>query len=284
MSKRYRLTIALLAAAGVTFVSAEPRPVELVLDGLSVNADHVVAAENGEVGERLVIVLHGTLAHKDMDIVATLQDAFAEAGMDSLAISLSLGVDDRRGMYPCDAAHRHRAGDAVSELAAWTDWARQSGYREIVVLGHSRGANQVARFGLESPPDVSLLVLVAPPTEAPVIETGMPADGESTHHDGLVKVSRFLHCSDARVTRESYLSYHGPDAEMDTLRLADELGTRTLIVAGSEDDVVPNLLARLADIDNPVVSAEIVDGAGHFFRDLYAYEIVDLVVATMPSP
>ena len=52
-----------------------------------------------------------------------------------------------------------------------------------------------------------------------------------------------------------------------------------LVIFGSHDAFAPPELVR-ATIDswNPLARLEMIDGADHFFRDLYAYDLVETVV------
>ena len=82
---------------------------------------NIVIGEGRQFSDRFVLIVHGTLAHKDMELIEALQSVFQEAEQNSLAINLSLGIDDRKGFYPCDVLHTHRSGDALSEIGAWID-------------------------------------------------------------------------------------------------------------------------------------------------------------------
>ena len=70
---------------------------------------------------------HGALAHNGMEIIATLQGLFTEADISSLAINLSLGLDDRHGMYDCATPHTHKHSDALNEIDVWLDWLETQG-------------------------------------------------------------------------------------------------------------------------------------------------------------
>ena len=60
----------------------------------------------------------------------------------------------------------------------------------------------------------------------------------------------------------------------DTATALATLALPVLVVTGSEDDVVPEMAADLAGSGANVTVVEI-SGADHFFRDLYADELVD---------
>ena len=122
-----------------------------------------VTAESEADRPGYVALLHGTLAHNDMEIMRSLREVLHEEGIASLAVTLSLGVDDRSGMYDCNAEHRHRHTDAIGELEAWRKWLVERGYPRQVLLGHSRGGNQVAWYLTQQhPQSVVAAVLVAP--------------------------------------------------------------------------------------------------------------------------
>ena len=92
-----------------------------------------------------------------------------------------------------------------------------------------------------------------------------------------VDVPGFLHCPEARVTAESFLSYYGPEAPGNLTALIARSPVPVLVVAGSEDTVSPGLAAAVRPSDKPLVRVVEISGADHFFRDLYAYDVVESV-------
>jgi pimeloyl-ACP methyl ester carboxylesterase len=86
-----------------------------------------------------------------------------------------------------------------------------------------------------------------------------------------------LYCAEAQVTAESFLSYYGDDPLRDTPTALAEARIPALVIAGSEDTVVPGLVDAVS-AKAPHVAVEEIDGADHFFRDLYADELVELAV------
>ena len=71
-------------------LQAVAEKVTLEHDGLTLNAS-LEKSGNWPEGP-LVLMTHGTLAHSGMEIMATLQELFAENDISSLAINLSLGI------------------------------------------------------------------------------------------------------------------------------------------------------------------------------------------------
>jgi pimeloyl-ACP methyl ester carboxylesterase len=249
-------------------------------------------------GGDTVLLLHGTLAHRDMEIIRTLETLLADYGVSTLAINLSLGVDDRDSPFDCGAVHRHREGDATAELARWSDWLARQGVTGLTLLGHSRGANQAARYVLDSgDARVRHLVLVAPPrwsaaraaaaytarhgrALAPLLTQARTRVASGQGDARLPGPVGLLYCEDATVTAASFLSYYRDDPLRDTPTLLAELDLPVLVIAGSEDPIATGLPAALAGAAANV-RVEEIEGADHFFRDLYADELVEIAVEFM---
>jgi pimeloyl-ACP methyl ester carboxylesterase len=246
-------------------------------------------------------MLQGTMAHANMEIMATLAEVFAEYGIESLRVSLSLGFDDRYGMLDCGVEHRHRHGDAVGELAAWFRWLEERDRRDILLLGHSRGTNQVARYAVTRDlPAPKGLVLVAPGVRdaqglsaghqdrggqalAPLVQQASELVG-SGRGEQIIGPVAFLHCDDARVTAASFLSYYADDPAFDTLALAAGAGLPVLVFAGSEDPLSRGVDEAVLEYQGSAPLEFIqIDGADHFFRDLYAYDLAEAVQAWLDS-
>lgn len=239
-----------------------------------------------------LLVTHGTLSHRDSEIIQTLQGLFLDEGVSSLAINLSLGRNNREGPFDCAQTHFHRHEDAVDELATWLSWLGRMGVEQVVPLGHSRGANQTAWFTLESPsPLVRAQILVAPPAKPrqPTMGTHESdfaretqrarADLDSGQPLAVRRLARFLYCQDASVSAASLVSYYGGDQRMDTRVLLSEGPLPALVVVGSEDETSPGLTEGYSGLaDQGHIELLVIDGADHFFRDLYADELVEAAI------
>jgi pimeloyl-ACP methyl ester carboxylesterase len=243
--------------------------------------------------EGVVLMLHGTLAHGRMETMAAVQDLLAEQGLNSLSVNLSYGVDAREGMFECDRAVTHGLQEHFAELEAWMDWLRAEGYGSVTLFGHSRGGNQIARFYREQAPEgVRALVLVAPSTfdaeraaASYESQSGMPLISRLDQAAELLRMDqpetllrgvRFLYCEELDVSPAAFLGYYAPENEHDTPTVIDGIGTPTLVIIGSEDDVVADLPQRMAGIaDAGKVTTVTIDGADHFFRDFFADDVAD---------
>jgi len=268
--------------------------VNLNSGGLSLRADwEPVSADPATA----VLLLHGTMAHKDMEIIQTLQTGLGDNDITTLAISLSLGLDNRSGMLPCDIEQVHKHSDALKELTLWVNWLQQKGVKNVWLLGHSRGANQVSSFVRIHPGKISGLLLIAPPavSHAQIAASYQQHNGQSL--DDLIPLAQmqmangsgqnlenigFLHCQNAMVSPSGFLSYYR-DANLDTPALLRGLELPVLLVSGSEDKVSPNIATAAAGLNQPNIEWLDVDGADHFFRDLYADDIVDAILERMES-
>ncbi|WP_282608563.1 alpha/beta hydrolase [Pelagibius sp. Alg239-R121] len=274
----------------------ETREVELKHDGLTLLGD-LVMPDDGSLSDGAVLLLHGTLAHKDMELIETLQVALAERGVASLAPTLSHAIDSRRGMYDCGTPHRYRYEDAQNELAAWIDWLKSEGTGPVTLMGHSRGGNQVAWFAAAAAGDgVAKAVLLAPAmwTGPEAVEANYakrygaqlsPVMGEAEKllaagkGDQLLSVPGFIYCGKTEVAAVSFVSNYAVEPRRDTAGLVRKIKMPVLVIAGSLDEVVPQVPAQIGPIaDGEKIRLEVVEDADHFFLDFYAEDAADLVV------
>ncbi len=269
---------------------------EIKLDhqGLKVSANLEAASDNWKQGT-VVLMTHGTLAHNRMEIMATLQELFKEREITTLAINLSLGLSDRSGMYDCAVPHTHKHTDALDEIGLWLGWLKKQGVKSVVLLGHSRGGNQTAWFAAErDDAAIKKVVLIAPQVWseeknskgyqksydkplAPVLARAQKLV-DAGKGSSLLKPVDFIYCPESSASAAAFVAYYQPDARMDTPGLVKQIAKPVLVFAGSEDQVVAGLIEKMESIEKSNVSFEVIDGADHFFLDLYAEELADMTV------
>ncbi|MGT2436051.1 alpha/beta hydrolase [Bradyrhizobium betae] len=245
----------------------------------------------------LVVMTHGTLAHKDMEVIQGIAKALEQRGIASLAHTLSLGLDRRKGMYDCATRHDYVAGDAVTEIGAWVAKAKSMS-RLVVTLGHSRGGNQVARYltAGEALPVVGA-VLLAPVTAK--AEADLRASYAQTYGKPLkplleeatkavaaggggewMDAPGFIYCRNAVVTARAFASFYAADAAQDTAALVARMKLPVLVLAATKDTVVPDVVASFAPVAESSggrVQLDKIEDADHFFRDLFAEDVADRI-------
>ena len=276
-----------------TAASAAAEEVALEHNGLTLNANLELAAGK-KVADGVILITHAGLAHGRMETIAYLQQLLTESGYNTLAITLSLGVNDRHGMFDCQVTHRHRFADGAAEIGVWVDWLTQQGARQVILLGHSRGASQTALYAAERANDrVKAVVLLAPDTQA----TNDAAAYRRRHHTALAPVltraqqlvmagkgdtvlehTGILFCTDTAVTADTFVSYYGPDPRLDAPYLVSRIKKPVLMVIAGSDEMVVGFHDKFAPLaDGQRVQMKVVEGAGHFLRDLYTDDAVDVV-------
>jgi pimeloyl-ACP methyl ester carboxylesterase len=285
------IAVALSILAGV--VHAEE--ITLPYKKLTLNANLEIAAGK-HLADDVIIITHGGLAHRGMEAIVYLQELFKQRGYNTLAINLSLGLDNRHGMYDCKVTHRHRNADAADEIGAWVDWLKVQGVRRVTLLGHSRGGAQTALYAAEHDSDLlRAVVLMAPATRAetdaavyqqrfntplaPVLAKAQRLVRQR-HGDTAMEHVGLLNCADSSVTAAAFVSYYGPEARVDTPALIPKLRKPALVVVAGNDEVVVGLDKKLETlVDGKRVQMKIVEGADHTFRDLYSDDAVDAIDA-----
>lgn len=245
--------------------------------------------------EGVVLMLHGTLAHGRMETMAGIQDRLADAGLNSLAVNLSYGIDQREGMFECDRPITHGVQEHFAELDAWLAWLKDQGFGTVSLLGHSRGGNQVARYVRETGVEgIRALVVIAPSTydagraaASYEAQSGVPLVARLDQARELMRMDqpetllsdvRFLYCETLDVASVAFLGYYDPEQAHDTPSVMDGIALPTLVIIGSEDDVVADLPERMAAVGGrDSITTVTIDGADHFFRDFFADDVAEAV-------
>ena len=240
-------------------------------------------APGSSLEDGVILMLHGTLGHKDMEIMAALQSVFLEYAYNSLAINLSLDIDDRHGFYPCERPHTHEYGDAHSELDLWLAWLAEQDAGDIVLLGHSRGANQITNYLLQSGSKIRAAILLAPSAGDGSKSAEVKANLDRARRNEWLNEVDFLHCKDTNVLGTSYVSYYGSPEQGNTPELLESIATPVLVFSGSHDLVVTGLAEKMEGLNNTRVRHLELDGADHFFRDLFAYDVVEETIKYLDS-
>ena len=288
---------ALLAAVSLLGAGALAGPtaadeVKMTQDGLTLNAE-LSMAPGKHLADGAVLLIHNWLGYDQMPIIQTLQQLLAAQGLNSLAPTLSLGVDDRHGMYDCREPQVHTLDTADQEIGAWLHWLTEHGATHVVLAGHSGGAMESARFAAtHDDPAIAAVVLLAPPTWTPAQEAseyldshGMQLSTELAYAQALMASGNdaalledvgFLACNHATVSAASFVSYYGDDRAHDTPSILEQISAPVLVIAAGNDRTVKDLPARMQPVaDGTRVNLVTIAGADHAFSDRYASQAVD---------
>jgi len=270
------LATVLSATAAIAPLRAEPVQIKPGL--LRLNGNLELPKGKAVTDNDVLVIVHGMLSHFGQETVAALQKNLASRGRASLAINLSLGIDDRKGPRACDVLHDYAIAGTQREIASWVDWLYGQRARAVDLLGFSRGGAQVAAVGPELP-NVRRVVLLAP-SFANSAEIAQAY--EKTYGHPLAKeldaakkaplqkfTADFLNCKQAPVLGATLLDAY---TELPP-RLAAKTGHPTLVVIAGKDEIVPGLDAKVPSDVRKVT----IDGAGHFFADLYGEDAADAI-------
>ena len=112
-----RVTALIAAAAALLFLpTAQAEEVVYEYEGRKLVADATLA-EGKTWADGAVLMLHGTMAHKDQETIKSVRELLNQRGYNTLAMNLSLGVNERRGMRECEVPHGHYHRQALVDLA-----------------------------------------------------------------------------------------------------------------------------------------------------------------------
>ena len=272
--------------------------VTLPYKGLTLNAN-LELARNKTISNGVILITHGGLAHRDMEIITYLQKLLNERGYNTLAINLSLGLNNRHGRYDCAVTQRHTNDDAADEIGTWVDWLKKEGATRVALLGHSRGGAQTALYAARPGNTlVKAVVLISPATRdntsavaylsnfqqplAPLLEQAQKLRQSGKGNAVLNKVG-LMTCRDTSATADSFVSYYAPEAQavrLDTPTLLSKITQPVLVVVASNDTIVVGLERKIAPLaDGKHVQMKVIQGADHLYRDLSTDDAVDAIDA-----
>lgn len=264
-----------LVLGSATALAAEAKEIKQTIEqngaNLSVRAN-LMMADGKTMQDDMVLLTHGTLTHMGRSTYAALQKNLAALGVSSLAINLSLGVDNRQGEYDCAVPHKHKHTDALQEIGVWLDWLQKQGANQITLAGHSRGGNQTAWFASENDSDrFEKVVLIAPgfngpkPADFLAKAKAMQKKGEG---QSMIKGIDFIYCKDAQASADAVVSYYQDQPGYHTIELLKSAKKPTLVAIGSDDDVVEGLAEAVEPlVASGKVTTVTIEDADHFFMD-----------------
>lgn len=255
---------AMLTALALLLAAPTARAAETVTEhqGLDIVGDIALAKGRAIKGDTVAIIVHDTLGHHQDDAVAELQAGLVEGGVSALAITLSLGLNGRRGAFDCGLEHDHRHEDAVDEIGTWVAWAKGQGAAGIVLVGMGRGAAQVALAAQTADKIVRRVAMVQPRSgSADTVARDFAAEHnqplgtllaqslalvDQDESATLIDVPGFLGCARARVTAGAFADYYQPTARQDAAVLIPQSKLPTLVLIADGDPGAEEIAAAAA--------------------------------------
>ena len=282
-----------LLSVSTSSQAAEVKEIKQNFNNQTVNAN-LMMADGKTYSDNLVLLTHGTLTHKERSTYAQLQKNLAAQGVSSLAINLSLGLDDRHGEYDCAVAHTYKHTDAMKEIDFWLNWLNKQGADNVTLMGHSRGGNQTAWYAVESDSDkFKKVVLLAPATGEqqsaeeyeqkygkalqPILDNAkkLVAQGKGKT---MLKETDFIYCKKAQVTAEAFVDNYEVKPQFDTPTLLKTAVKPTLVIMGTADTAVPDLPEKMQALEgSDMVQTVMIEDGTHFFLDFANEDVATAV-------
>ena len=297
MNNSRAITVLYATAISVFFgLSAAAEEVKISFREMTLNGN-LTLAEGKKISDGVILITHSLIQHNGREPVPYIQELLRERGYSSLAINYSLEIDDRHGSFDCQAPHRYTLENSLSEIGAWIKWIKLKGAEKLILLGHSYGGNEVARYAINNDEEaIRGIVLLGPGTAdhrmwspsgykirygkdvKDILERAelLVISGKG---DQLMENIDFIFCPKAMVSAASFVSYYRISPERLLPNLMKETKKPTLFIAASVDNRLPDLNRLVRPfIDGKRNRLVFIEGAGHFFLDLYSDEAVDEAV------
>ena len=250
-------------------------------------------ATNSSKSKSIAIILHGTRGHQNLEIISSLRESLLNNGIDSLTFNLSYGIKDRvNDFLPCDIEHNHSPYKSINEIRLWYDYVLQKGYKNIYLIGHSRGGLDIMHFyqtlnvGKQIPIKSVFLL-------APIFNNWKDTKKqyETKYNINLNKLLGqpdqkleidFLGCENITVNSKTFLSYYGPSrrGHGNLQKNLYNTSAKIFIVTASEDNIAADThkLATSIAKSRKNIELKMIEGADHFFRDLYFDDLMDILL------
>jgi pimeloyl-ACP methyl ester carboxylesterase len=288
--RKLLLCLIVLAAASVPPIEARAEEVTIEYEGLDVIGNLETAPGKSLKSDGVVLLLHDTLSHNRSELMLALQDVLRNSGVNSLAITLSLGLEARKGMFDCSIEQDHRHEDALGEIEAWVNWLKEKGANSVTLAGHGRGANQVALYAINNQDKaVRRLVLIAPLMQTyekaeadyqaqfgkPLRDVLAKAEELVANDEGSTLLDNvgFLTCPKARVTAAAFANYYNANPKFVTTNLLQTLTLPVLVLIPELDPAEGEIVAALDALrDRKSITSAIIKGADHDLHDAAADE------------
>ena len=91
-----------------------------------------------------------------------------------------------------------------------------------------------------------------------------------------------LYCENTPVSPQAFISYYSVAPEKNTPRLLASGAISAFVYLGSTDPLSGRFAKQQVLFEEENISVVTIEGAGHFFRDLYTDELIDDLLSHLP--
>lgn len=214
----------------------------------------------------LVIVCHGLGWHKDNELIIAICKSFQEKGVNSFRFNFS-GIKPSEGK-PEDSYYTKQASDLCSVV----DFFSIQGYQIKSIIGHSMGASATIIQAAKDRRIVSI-ILIAPrikPSNSiivkAIIESGKTLSEAIDSTDSFYFVEIKGKKGKGRKTYSFSKKYLEDLKDIDIVGYLKQVKIPTLILRGTNDNIVSMEEVEEACKANKVVRHIQISGAGHTFK------------------
>lgn len=247
---------------------------------------------SADAASRLVICLHGVASNfYASSLMQALGERLNQAGLDVLRVN-TRGHDNFCTIGSSSGARRMGAAfetvdDCRHDIAGWVGLARQRGYQEVILLGHSLGALKVIYSQAHQPiEEVTALLAISPPRLS--CQAFLAAETSSLFADSLQRAQQRVEQGRGEelieihfplpllITARGYLDKYGPGERYNLLTFINQVRPPLLVTFGSQeieqgsiafaglDEAIKHATADAPDWPGTI---EVVEGADHHYSD-----------------
>ncbi|WP_321326687.1 DUF1749 domain-containing protein [Thiomicrorhabdus sp.] len=249
---------------------------------------NIIAEANyfdGDPKKPAVLIIHGFLTTNKFHTVVAMSKALESEGYTTLAPTLTLGINRRKSSIKCNSIHTHTLESDVEEIESWVNWLVSKGHKNIVLIGHSSGSQELIEYLNTKPSKYISKTIFTSLFYFNGKELGT-LEHEIVYAKGLIQKNQnqphkynFLFCrNNYSATPQSFLSYMKLDRQyiLDSLK---NLKIPSYTIMGSADkryqSVGLNWLDELKATGTHLIE---VKGANHFFSSEHEFDLQDLIV------
>lgn len=196
---------------------------------------------DGDPNKPAVIIIHGFLTTNKFHTISAMAKVLEDEGFTTLAPTLTLGINRRKSSIKCNSIHTHTLKSDVEEIQSWVNWLIKKGHKNIVLVGHSSGSQEILEYLNTKPAKNVTKAIFTSLFYFKGKELGT-LENEVIYAQDLIKKHQnqphkynFLFCkNNYSATPQSYLSYMKLDRQyiLDSLK---NLKIPTYTIMGSAD-------------------------------------------------